>query len=62
MIENINEDEKRQIKQIKEMATKIRTYKLKRGYRQIKHSKLRKDIIARTVIKEELEKRGVFIK
>ena len=62
MIENLNEDEKKQVKQIEDMATKIRTHKLKRGYRKIKHSKLRKDIIARTVIKEELQRRGVFIK
>jgi len=51
-------DEDKQTQFIRKMSRKLSTSKLKRGYRNLKNSTKHADIVARTVMKEELERRG----
>jgi len=60
IIEELSQDEKKQYDTIKEMATKTRTFLLKKGYKNLskKPHRNKNDEIAFIVIKQELQNRG----
>ena len=55
---NLSEHELNQVRQLQHMYKKLRTFLLKRGYKKLKKSNKRSDIIACYVVESELNKRG----